>query len=87
MVTFKHPQTLSALITNYKTLGHKVSVEEGFSHPCGKCLLCDRDVEACMVEKTNFIKVKYGKSIRLKTQLTCKNSGVYAAKSNEYTKV
>ena len=33
---------------------------------CGKCLLCDRGGEAGMVEKTNFIKVNDGKSIRLK---------------------
>ena len=83
MVTFKRPQTLSTLITNYKALAHKVSVEEGFSHPCGKCLLCDRGREAGMVEKTNLIKIKHGKSIKLKKQLTCKNSGVYAAKCSE----
>ena len=64
MVTSKHPQTLLTLITNYKTLAHKVNVEEEFSHPCGKCLLCNRSGEAVTVKKE--IKVKHGKSIRLK---------------------
>ena len=83
MVTYKLPQTLSTQITNYKTIAHKINIEEGFSHPCGKCLLCDRGGKGGMVEKTNFIKLKHGKSIRLKKQLTCKSSGVYAAKCSE----
>ena len=33
LVSFKRPQTLATLITNYKTFAHKVNVEEGFSHP------------------------------------------------------
>ena len=61
MVTFKLPQTLSTLITNYKTIAHKINIEEGFSHPCGKCLLCDRGGKGGMVEKTNFKELKHGK--------------------------
>ena len=86
-MTYKCPQTLSTIITNYKTLAHKVNVEEWFSHPCGKYLLCYRCGEGGIVKKNNFIKVKHGKLIRLKKQLTCKNTGVNAAKCsvcNEY---
>ena len=61
MVTFKRPQSLSTLITNYKTLVNKVNLEEGFSHPCGKYLLFDRGGKTEIVEKRNVIKVKHEK--------------------------
>ena len=61
MVSFKRPQTLSTLITNCKALAHKVNLEEGFSHPCGKYLLFDRGGKTGIVEKRNVIKVKHEK--------------------------
>ena len=41
MGTLKRPKIFSTLVTNYKTLAHKISVDEGFSHHCGKCLFCE----------------------------------------------
>ena len=34
-VTYKRPQTIAILLTNYKILAHEVSNEEGISFPCG----------------------------------------------------
>ena len=42
LVAYKRPQTIATLLTNYKILAHEVSVAIGGSHPCGKCLLCNR---------------------------------------------
>ena len=33
MVTYKRPQTIAILLTNYKILAHEVSNEEGISLP------------------------------------------------------
>ena len=79
MVTYKRPQTIATLLTNYKKLAHEVNNEEGISSPCGKCLLC----KDTMVKKTSLIKLKNKKTIKLKKNLNCKNFGIYAAKCSE----
>ena len=45
-------------------------------------MLCNRRGEGGMVEKTNLIKSKNGKTFKLKKNLNCKNFGIYAAKCN-----
>ena len=79
MITYKRPQTIATLLTNYKKLAHEVNNEEGISSPCGKCLLC----KDTMVKKTSLVKLKNRKTIKLKKNLNCKNFGIYAAKCSE----
>ena len=62
MITYKRPQTIATLLTNYKKLAHEVNNEEGISFPCGKCLLC----KYTMVKKTSLVKMKNSKRIKLK---------------------
>ena len=82
LVAYKRPQTMAALLTNYKIQAHENSVAIGGSHPCGKCLLCNRGGVGGMVKKTNLIESKSGKTIELKKNLNCKSFGIYAAKCN-----
>ena len=51
MVTYKRPQILATLLTNNKILAHKDNVENGVSHPCGKCMLCNQGEEGGMIKK------------------------------------
>ena len=46
-------------------------------------MLCDQGREDGMIKKTNYIKLKTGKIIKLKNNLNCKNFGIYAAQCNE----
>ena len=82
LVAYKRPQTIATLLTNYKIQAHEDSVAIGESHPCGKCLLCNRGGEGGMVKKTNLLKSKRGKIIKLKKNLNCKSFGIYVAKCN-----
>ena len=69
IVAYKRRQTIATLLNNYKILAHKVNVGEKRSYPCGKYLLCNRCGEDGIIEKTNFIKLKNGKTIKLKKML------------------
>ena len=82
LITYKRPQTIATLLTNYKILGNKNSVVIGGSFPCGKCVLCNRGREGGMVKKTSSINLKNGRAVKLKKHLNCKNFGVYVAKCN-----
>ena len=46
LVAYKRPQTIATLLTNYKIQAHEDSVAIGESHPCRKCLLCNRGEKA-----------------------------------------
>ena len=52
LVTYKRPQTIATLLTNYKIQAHEDSVVIGGLHPCGKFLLCNRGGQGGMVKKT-----------------------------------
>ena len=41
MFSYKLPQILSTLLTNYKTLAQKIDIEKSVSCLCGKHMLCD----------------------------------------------
>ena len=75
-------KTLLNLCILYHCIKHEDSVAIGESHPCGKCLLCNRGGESGMVKKTNLLKSKSGKIIKLKKNLNCKSFGIYVAKCN-----
>ena len=75
-------ENISVWTTSYKIQAHENSVAVGGSHPCGKCLLCNRGGVGGMVKKTKLIESKSGKTIELKKNFNCKNLGIYAAKCN-----
>ena len=54
VMKYKRPQTLATLLTNYKIIAHKVNVEKGVSHPCGKCMLRNRGREGEMIKKQDL---------------------------------
>ena len=87
MITYKRPNTLATLLTNYKIIAHQPNADKSISYPCGKCMLCDRNGNKGMVKITDSLKLKTGKLIKLKKKLNCKNFGIYAAECmecNEY---
>ena len=58
MVTYKRSQTLATLVINYKILAHRVDVEKGVSHTCGKCILCTTEAEKEEWLKNRYYKIK-----------------------------
>ena len=54
------------------------------SHPCGKCGLCGNFGKLQnMVLDTQHIEPKYGKEIKIKDAMNCKDSGIYAARCTQ----
>ena len=79
MVTYKRPQSISTLLTNYQKLAHNKNNEEEFSSPCGKCLLWKDTI----VKKTSLVKLKNRKTKKFKKKLKLQKICIYAAKCSE----
>ena len=77
----KRPQTIPTLLTKYKIQAHEDGVANGWSHPCGKCLLTNQGGEGGIVKKKQFNKSKNGKMIKLKKILNYKNFGICTQKA------
>ena len=88
-MVYSRPSSLGSMITNYRKISHtpKYAIKatehgdgNGLSKGCGRCGLCGNyGTLKNMVWKTDKIKRSDGVILRVKHQLSCKNSGIYAA--------
>ena len=83
MITYRRAQTLGNALTNYKSvaLGEEKNWKtSGKCAGCGKCGLCGNwGALKNMVNNTDCINIKGGKTIKIKQVLTCRDYGIYAA--------
>ena len=74
-VVYKRPAKLQNLLTNYKKISlnlQPTNHKNASSSACGHCALCgNHGTHKNMVQNTNYIKTKNGKTIQLKQNLNC----------------
>ena len=83
-ITYRRPPTIGNTLLNYKKIAHennRIKDKKFGSKQCGKCGMCGNFGKLKnMVLDTDSIKTKYGKSLKIKQSLSCKNYGIYAGK-------
>ena len=82
-ITYCRPPTLRNQLTNYKYIAREdgTSSESRGCQPCNRCGLCGNfGSMQNMVLATDKIRLPNGKDFTIKSTITCKHQGIYAAK-------
>ena len=82
MITYRRPPTIGGMLTRYKKIAFEEKEKNNLTRSagCKKCGLCGNFGKLKnMVENTDSITTKNGKTIHLKQRLSCNDHGIYAA--------